>query len=133
MIYKSEDLRKGTFSSIGLVLVEEKGLQDTPYRLLLESERGYLTLELFEYIMEEFTKWWTTTRPGLHCFMISDNLSIHVNDTIVSKARSQGIHMFNIMPGSSHWFQVHDQVPFASLKNKMIEYKIEFLNCVCHA
>ena len=59
--------------------------------------------------MEEFTKWWTTTRPGLHCFMVSDNLRIHTNDAIVRNALTQGIHMFNIMPGSSHWFHVHDQ------------------------
>ncbi len=27
--------------------------------------------------------------------------------------------MLNIMAGSSHWFQVHDQLPFAILKKKM--------------
>ena len=130
VIYKSDDLRKGAFSSSGLVPVEEKGLRNSPYRLFLESGTGYLTLELFEYIMEEFTKWWTATRPGLQCFMVSDNLRIHTNDTIVRNARTKGIHMFNIMPGSSHWFQVHDQIPFASLKKKMSEFKNEILNCV---
>ena len=130
VIYKSDDLKKGSFSSSGLVPAGEKGLRDTPCRVFLESDNGYLTVELFQYIMEEFTKWWTTTHPGLHCFMVSDNLRIHLNDTIVCNARSQGIHMFNIMPGSSHWFQVHDQEPFATLKNKMHEFKNEFLNCV---
>ena len=27
--------------------------------------------------------------------------------------------MLNIMPGSSHWFHVHDQLPFAILKKKL--------------
>ena len=62
--------------------------------------------------------------------MISDNLRIHVNDAIVSNARTHGIHVFNIMPSSSHWFQVHDQEPFGSLKNKMTELKNEILNCI---
>ena len=48
--------------------------------------------------------------------MISDNLSIHRNDSIVATALRSGIHMLNIMPGSLHWFQVHDQVPFGTLK-----------------
>ena len=29
------------------------------------------------------------------------------------------------MPGSSHWFQVHDQTPFANLKNEMALLKSE--------
>jgi len=52
--------------------------------------------------MQEFTKWWTSTRPGLEFFLISDNLSIHRNKDIVEEAEHNGI------PGSSHWFQVHD-------------------------
>ena len=38
--------------------------------------------------------------------------------------------MYNIMPGSSHWFQVHDQVPFAELKNYMESKKYENLQDV---
>ena len=41
------------------------------------------------------------------------------NTAIVEKAESNGIYMLNIMAGSSHWFQVHDQLPFAILKKKM--------------
>jgi len=88
------------------------------HRLYLASETGYLTKELFKRVMDEFTEWWTTTQPGLHCFLISDNLRIHTNSKIVKDAKSHGIHMYNIMPGSSHWFQVHDQKPFGSLKKK---------------
>ena len=31
--------------------------------------------------------------------------------------------MFNFMPGTSHWFQVHDQLPFANLKKLMVRKK----------
>jgi len=34
--------------------------------------------------------------------------------------------MLNIMAGSSHWFQVHDQLPFATLKNFL---KNQFYDC----
>ena len=61
--------------------------------------------------------------PGLHCFLICDNLSIHRNDTIVKTAMLSGIHMIYIMPGSSHWFQVHDQKPFGILKKKMTDIR----------
>ena len=104
---------------------KERGFRNQPYRLFLQSETGYLTIELFRYIMEEFTKWWTSTRPGLHCFLVCDNLSVHKDFDIVSNARRQGIHFINIMPGSSHWFQVHDQQPFGLLKKVMREEKIK--------
>ncbi len=62
--------------------------------------------------------------------MVSDNLRIHTNDAIVRNARTQGIHMFNIMPGSSHWFHVHDQGTLSkSEKKKNMNFKNEFLNC----
>ena len=73
--------------------------------------------------MDEFTKFWNITRPGLHCFMICDNLRTHRNNEIFRKAFLNGIHMFYIMPGSSHWMQVHDQLPFATLKKSMAAQK----------
>lgn len=99
---------------------EEKGLRGAPHRLFLCSKTGYISNDLFKCIMDEFTSWWTSTRPGLECFLISDNLSIHRNPTVVMEAKRNGIHMLNIMPGSSHWFQVHDQLPFAVLKKELM-------------
>ena len=104
----------------------EKGLRETPYRLFLSSETGYISTELFIIIMDAFTYWWTTVHEDVHCLLISDNLAIHKNKAIVKKAKSHGIHMINIMPGSSHWFQVHDQIPFAELKKKMM---LDFYKC----
>ena len=103
-----------------IVPAEEKGLRETPHRLFLSSETGYVSTELFTCIMDDFTNWWTTTNPGVDCLLISDNLAIHKNKAIVAKAEDRGIHMLNIIPGSSHWFQVHDQQPFAVLKKKLI-------------
>ena len=97
----------------------EKGLRDSPYRLFLSSRSGYLTIEVFEIIMDAFIYWWTSIRPGVACLLISDNLAFHKNSAIVAKTESNGIYVLNIMPGSSHWFQVHDQKPFAILKKKM--------------
>jgi len=76
--------------------------------------------------MDAFGNWWTTTHPGLDCLLISDNLAIHKNSVIVGKAKDRGINMLNIMPGSSHWFQVHDQQPFAILKKSLMA---SFYNC----
>ena len=95
---------------------KERGMRDQPERVFLQSEKGCLTIELFRYIMERFINWWTATRPGLDCFLVCDNLSVHRDYDIVEMARSKGIHFINIMPGSSHWFQVHDQEPFGILK-----------------
>ena len=65
---------------------EERGL----------SDKGYLTIEIFRYIIQEFKK-------------LMD---------IVQKDRCNDIHFINIMHGSSHWFHVHDQQPFGQLKKK---------------
>ena len=117
-IFKSGSKKEGKILHHALVPKAERKLRTRPFRLFLQSEKGFLTTKLFKIIMDEFTKWWTRHHEGLHCFLISDNLSIHHNPDIVNTAREHGIHMLNIMPGTSHWFQVHDQLPFANLKKK---------------
>ena len=77
---------------------EEKGLRTAPNRLLLLSDSGFVTLELFKHIMDEFTTWWKCTHPSLQCFMICDNFRIHLNYEIVSTALNNGIHIFGIIP-----------------------------------
>ena len=83
--------------------------------------------------MEEFVNWWKLAHPGLHCFLLSDNMKIHTNEAIVKTARKHGIHMLNIMPGTSHWFQVHDQLPFANLKKNLAREKIKCSRLFSHS
>ena len=118
-LYKTGDGKKKKHSVIAHLPSGERWQRGDPYRLLLPCDSGYLTAELFKYIMEQFTSYWTLDHPGLDCYMICDNLRIHLNYDIVSAARRKGIHIFTIMPGTSHWFQVQDQLPFASLKKKI--------------
>ena len=86
-IFRAGKLKQG--QEILDVLVPDKEIEfhSQPHRVYLASETGYLTKELFKRIMDEFTKWWTATRPGLDCFLISDNLRIHTNTDIVRKAK----------------------------------------------
>ena len=112
-----------------LLPAKERLLRSQPHRLFLSSETGYISSAHFKYIMDEFAKWWTTTRPGLHCFLLCDNVPVHRNKDVVATAKSRGIHLINIMAGSSYWFQVHDQYPFGTLKKMMTIKKFEFLNC----
>jgi len=81
---------------------EERGLRGSPHRLLLSNKTGYISTELFECIMDEFAKWWSTVEPSLDCYLINNNLSIHRIGKIVEAAKKKGIPMINIMPGSSH-------------------------------
>ena len=117
-IFRTGKLKKGQEIIDVLKPKNEFGLRNHPYRLFLASVTGYLNITLFRRVIEEFTNWWRTTHAGLDCHLVSDNLPIHRNRSIVDYAESNGIHMHNIMPGSSHWFQVHDQKPFGSLKKK---------------
>ena len=117
-IFKSGSNKKGHVLPEALRPVEERRLRTHPHRLFLQSEKGHLTYEHFKIIMEEFIKWWRRFHPRLHCFLISDNLSIHRADDIVRIAARHGVHLLNIMAGTSHWFQVHDQLPFENLKKK---------------
>ena len=52
----------------------------------------------------------------LNDFCCLDNLSIHTNSDIAKASASRKAYMLNIMPHSSHWFQVHNKKPFAILK-----------------
>ena len=74
-------------------------------------------------MMERFINWRTATRSSLDRFFISNNLSIHRDYDIIEMARNKGIHVINIIPGSLHWFQVHDQEPFAILKKSISDEK----------
>ena len=130
-IFKSGSKKKGKVLPQALRPVEERRLRTRPERLFLQSEKGFLTAELFKIIMEEFIKWWKRFHPGLHCFLISDNLSIHRNDDIERTAARHSLHILNIMPGTSHWFQVHDQLPFRNLK-KIIARKKKSLFSLFH-
>jgi len=42
---------------------------------------------------------------------------------MVKTAEMHGVHVLNIMPGTCHWFQVHDQLSFANLKKRNEEKK----------
>jgi len=114
-IFRSGSKKEGRILPHGLAPASERKLRTRPHRLFLQSEKGFLTIGLFKIIMEEFIKWWKRDHSGLHCFLISDNLSIHCNSDIIKTISMHGVHMLNIMPGTSHWFQVHDQLPFANL------------------
>ena len=63
-----------------------------------------------------------TRESGSSLLYATDNLRIHTNNSIVKTARRHGVHMFNIMPGTSHWFQVHDQLPFEKKKKKHVSF-----------
>ena len=104
---------------------KEIGLREHSHRLFLQNKKGYITIELIKYIMDKFIEWWTSTQPGLHCFLICDNLTVHKDYHLVSSARRHCIHFINIMPGSSHWFQLHDQQPFGLLKKNMAHEKFD--------
>ena len=104
----------------------EARLRTRPERLFLQGEKGFLTIELFMIIMEKFILWWERYHRGFHCFSISDNLSIHRANDIFKTAAMHGVHMINIMSGTSHWFQVHDQLPFANLKKLMVPKLIRY-------
>ena len=73
--------------------------------VVLSIVSGYVTNDLFIIIMDEFAFWWTATQPCLDCNMICDNLASYKNKDVIITTRDKGIHLLNIMPGSSHWFQ----------------------------
>ncbi len=86
------------------------------HRVFLSSPTAYVTIRLFKCILDEFSKWWNSQHEGLNCYLVCDNLRAHVSDDVKQFANARGIYVFPIMAGSSHWFQVHDQVPFGTLK-----------------
>ena len=128
-IFKNEDVAKenGKFEVLAPSQQEakEKGYGIEPIRLYLSSDTGFLNKSLFRYIIIRFAQWWKISHGLVDCFMICDNLPVHANNDIRALAKSLGIHIFYIMPGTSHWFQVHDQQPFGALKKKMTEEKFK--------
>ncbi len=95
-------------------------------RLYATSESGYITIPLFKCILDHLSKWWNQCNPSLTCFIICDRLPVHVNKDVQAFAMERNIKIFPIMPGSSHWFQVHDQLPFGDLKKKLLSKKSRF-------
>ena len=124
-IFKSGCKREGTILAHAVTETAERRLRKCPHRVFLESEKGFLTAKLFKIVMEELVKWRKLANSGLHCFLLSDNLKNHVSKAIMKTACKHGIHVLNIIPGTSHWFQVHDQLPFANLKKKLANEKMK--------
>ena len=115
-IFRKDEKRNNANDDIAGYL-EPKHQRDCVQRLYLTSPTGYMTLENFRDIMAAFHKWWSDGHGSTNVFLLSDNLPAHANGEIVNEYYRKNVFMYNIMPGSSHWFQVHDSTPFASLKN----------------
>ena len=105
---------------------KKKGYSKEPERHYLSNDTGFLNKALFRYIIIKFAKWWKICHGLVDCFMIWDNLPVHTNKEIVAFAESMGIQLVFIMPGTSHWFQVHDQQPFGALKRKKTQERFRF-------
>ena len=127
MIFKTKDVQGDGNVMTVLTPFAESRTGRGPHRVFFHNKTGFLSGDEFAPMMEEFTNWWNIRNPGLHCFLLCDNLPVHRIEHVVKAARIQGIHLINIMPGSSHWFQVHDQLPFANLKKLMNDKKNEIL------
>ena len=85
-------------------------------RVYMSSDTGYLNKEGFSYIMDEFCEWWSTISGGRDCYLLSDNLGAHMDEETIIKCAQKRVFLWNIVPGSSYWLQVHDDSPFGSLK-----------------
>ena len=90
----------------------------TTYKLCVSSNSGYVTVPLFLCIMKHLVKWWDNRFPELDCYLLRDKLHVHINDKVLEFTEANSVYIETNMPGSSQWFQVHDQNPFANLKKK---------------
>ena len=108
---------------IVLESIEEIVLKEYRHMLFLIRVKGYITSNLFAYIMKELIKLWTTILPGPDWYLISDYISIHESNAVTAITLRNDIHMFNITLGILHWLEVHDQEHFATSK-KSIEAQI---------
>ena len=95
-IFQEGNLKEGEVLKHYVAPKREKGFRGDPRMLFLSCKTGFMSIELFAYIMDDFANWWKVTHPGLDCFLICDNLSIHCNYSIVKKAWRQGIHFLYI-------------------------------------
>ena len=68
-IFREGNLKEGEVLQHSVAPKDEKGLRGDPRRLFLSSGSGFMSTELFEYIMNDFTNWWRATNPCLHCFL----------------------------------------------------------------
>ena len=114
-ILRSGSKKEGRIHAHYLQPIAERKLRTQPHRLSYKVKKVFLQLACSRLLWRTSSSGGTGTIKVFTVFLISDNLSIHRNSTITETAFKQGVHMFNIMPGTSHWFQVHDQLPFANL------------------
>ena len=117
-VSKDASLKNSVVSEAEYEQISEVDCTPELQRIYTSSGTGYITIPLFKYILKSFNEWWNLCNPGLFCYLVCDRLPVHVNDDVKKFAREKRIHIIPIMPGSSHWFQVHDQIPLADLKKK---------------
>ena len=96
----------------------KKGYGIEPNWLCLSSDKGFLNRSVFRYIVIRLAKWWRVSQCLVYCFMICNNMTIHKCKDKRAFAKSMRMHLVDIIPVTSHWFQIHDQQPFGALKKK---------------
>ena len=118
-MFKSGSKKQGGIFGHTLAQHKERRFQTCWHRLVLECRKGLSSDNLLNIIMKELFKWLGVENQRLHCLMILDNLRIQTNDITINTSRRCDIYMLIIMPETSHWFQIHDQIPLANLKKKL--------------
>lgn len=95
-------------------LREVTGLRSQVKHFYTVSTTGFVTLDLWAEIISLFTTFWISRNPGLECHLLLDQLAVHRNRDIVTRARLHMIRTWFFPPNATHILQPLDNLAFAA-------------------
>lgn len=103
------------------------GTRTSRNRYYLFTPSGYLDGEAFRVIVEEFCRLWNLLHPGMHCYLLGDQLQVHMNSYLIADSRASNVFMLFLPANTSHFIQPLDNLCFADFKKKILQETAELL------
>ena len=101
-------------------------IADTKYELRSDvpryyafTESGYSNKHVHKSAIETFCKIWQLRHPGMHCYLLGDQLDCHKKTNIIKAALEKDVFMWLLPANTSHFLQPLDHAVFGLFKKKI--------------
>ena len=87
------------------------------------TQTGMLDSVAFQDALQCFRKFYSTIYPGMEPYIILDNKPAHLNVAVIKSATEQNIHLFFLLPNTTHFAQPLDCHVFRNVSQKLRRFR----------
>ena len=94
-------------------------LRSDVLRFYAVTATGYSNTDLQKSAISKFCEIWALRHPGLHCYLLGDQLRCHQDIATIKAALTNNVFMWLLPANASHFLQPLDHACFALFKKKI--------------